>query len=421
MPAAVPSYVGTDFSSCPPGHRFRLYFSGWSGSWRKDDQGFKDALNQVARPGSIESAKTVEALRARQDALAAALSGTRSIDAVTESPFVTGVGIQHPLENGFTFHDPHGVACVPGSSARGPLRRAAEELALLEADPRGWTLADIWFLFGFDAKSAYVDAKEDSEWRDAYRDHVGRVGEAPFAWLAELAGRDVLRGRSIGPFLRELPGSADARALHYRGALECWDAFLLPEGGSLRVDIMNPHHGAYYQQRQPPSDDGNPRPIFFLTVPAGARVRFWFRFRPWFEGPPGAQRWAELLDAAWDHAATWQGFGAKTAVGYGRMKRTVAPLPVAAPRGATHAVAAPRAEIWTGCVLTFAPQDGSLTVQRGNDRASAQGDAAMALRRSLAPDRADLLKKRRRLEKVTVEVKRDGNKVTITRIVEGEP
>jgi hypothetical protein len=75
-----------------------------------------------------------------------------------------------------------------------------------------------------------------------------------------------------------------------------------------------------------PHDAENPVPVFFLTVAPGAR--FHFSAVPL----PGRDElwrtlgdWNLLLDAAFDHAREWLGFGAKTAVGYGAMDAVVTP------------------------------------------------------------------------------------------------
>jgi len=48
------------------------------------------------------------------------------------APFVTGMGYEHPLENGFAFLNPYGLPYLPGSSIKGVLLAAAKELALDE-------------------------------------------------------------------------------------------------------------------------------------------------------------------------------------------------------------------------------------------------------------------------------------------------
>lgn len=62
------------------------------------------------------------------------------LDAIAVSPFTTGLGNEHPLENGFAFLNPYGLPYLPGSGVKGVLRRAARELASGDwGDAKGWT------------------------------------------------------------------------------------------------------------------------------------------------------------------------------------------------------------------------------------------------------------------------------------------
>ena len=47
-----------------------------------------------------------------------------TINAKAVSPLVTGMGIDHPLENGFAFLNPYGLPYLPGSSVKGVLRKS---------------------------------------------------------------------------------------------------------------------------------------------------------------------------------------------------------------------------------------------------------------------------------------------------------
>ncbi len=353
MRAAVPNYVGTDFSEAPPGHRFRLYFQVWrGGSWEIESQKKNEAIGKVLDMGPASD--LVQALNRRA---AAAGSDPFRIDALSTAPFVTGMGMEHPLENGFAFLDPYGVPYLPGSSVKGVLRRAAEELALFEEEKHGWTLPAVWWLFGLDASSAFFqqDRKKDGEfvdpepvraerarWRRAYETATGSAdfsppGNDPAAVLLRafhaLVDPDGKIADDTGQFLHKLQNDSSARnAVHTRGSLAFWDVIPLPGKGdaaNLRVDIMNPHYSHYYQNGEPPHDAGSPKPIFYLTVPAG--WSFTFRVQllptgalpPWFTEPAadGRPRWQTLLEAAFEHAFTWLGFGAKTSLGYGGMTR----------------------------------------------------------------------------------------------------
>ena len=269
--AAIPKYLGTDFKDCPPGHRFTLYGAFWKQDWQRvekiEPQKHLKPFNQFP---SV-SKETREALLERQSHLSATLGDkVLTIEAESIAPFVTGTGIDHPLENGMAFLNPYGLPYLPGSSVKGVVRRAAQELAGIAPgvtcdDSYDWTENAVVLLFG---------------------------KQPP-------------------------PGVDDAS----RGALTFWD--VLPRCSGLSVDIMNPHYGKYYEGSEPPHDAGIPKPIYFLTLPPKSSFAFHvqcdlhrLRCADELTG-----QWQTLLKAALDHAFEWLGFGAKTTVGYGAMKR----------------------------------------------------------------------------------------------------
>jgi CRISPR-associated protein Cmr6 len=260
--AAVPKYVrdsAAGFRNCPPGHRFNLYFEIWQeGNWLIAKTGKADALRDCLALG--DAALVLQALRARQKALAEALPEEQRwiIDAVSTSPFATGLGLEHPVDNGFAFLSPYGLPYLAGSGVKGVLRQAANELR--DDGDAGITQPLIDALFGQELQSA-----------DAWR-----------------------------------------------GALTCWDVFPQPFGDSLVVEIMTPHFGDYYQNQGTPHDAGKPNPIPFLAVPARSQFRFVVTCDP-ARLPADAHAWKGILDRIIEHAFAWLGFGAKTAVGYGAL------------------------------------------------------------------------------------------------------
>jgi CRISPR-associated protein Cmr6 len=260
--AAAPKYLGTTFDSAPPGHRFSLYFP----AWEKDD---KDNLifQEKRKAESIkeilsiptESRKQVDAIRNRQVAILSALPEASRLrfDALSTSPLVTGMGMEHPLENGFAFLNPYGIPYLPGSSVKGVLRSAAEQL--IESGDTEWT-ADL---------------------------------------------------------LCELFGSEDEKSPK-RGALVFWDVIPDLAGHTLAVDVMTPHYGNYYQGKESPHDAGQPNPIFFMVIPPESHFTFYISCD---DGLATDISWKALMESAYSHALDWLGFGAKTSVGYGQLKR----------------------------------------------------------------------------------------------------
>lgn len=335
MRAAVPAYVGANYDDCPPGHCFGLYFSVWNEKdWQLEKTRKGEALKQTLELPD-ESVKQLKALRDRQSALLAMLpeESRLSLDATSTSPLATGLGVEHPLENGFAFFNPYGLPYLPGSSVKGVLRRAAEELALLENDSKGWTLAHVWRLLGFDASSEiFVQDRKDLErgkiWKQAFaarRELLANDTEL-VEWIRALAKSDKelckYKDRPA-EFLTELDSLK--RDIHTRGTLTFWDAIpKLPKNDkgevALDMDVMTPHYGDYYQGKTTPHDAGQPNPIVFMVVPAKSEFSFHVTCDNRRLPQSLREHWKALMQAAFEHAFAWLGFGAKTSVGYGAMK-----------------------------------------------------------------------------------------------------
>jgi len=347
MPAAVPQFAGDNFDSAPPGHRFRLYFDGWTEGWRLPDS---DRDRVVGRSTTAGDAATARALIARQRLLLPESARCFVVEGETEAPFVTGIGEQHPLENGFAFYDPHGIAYLPGSGAKGVVRHAAEELALAEEDAHGWTVEAVWLFFGFDASSVFLKDPKDlhklpsevqSEvqwWRQRYLARADAIGTKALDDLVRTCGdKTVGRAWDADPirFLRDLPNSDAAQRLHWAGALRFHDVFPLTPKEELRVEVLNPHFHEYHLGSGAPTDSQNPQPHFYLTVPARSTFRFAVTLGSTPQLPQAlAGNWQALLRAAFERAFE-NGFGAKTSQGFGRMH------PFAPGGGGTAAVAPP--------------------------------------------------------------------------------
>lgn len=340
--AATPRYLGQDFSACPPGHRFTLYGAFWEPQdWSRMKNIDPDALKRDfgALPGDV--VKLRDALCKRQKLAADALGMlVTPIHARSISPFVTGTGIEHPLENGMAFLNPYGLPYLPGSSVKGVLRRAGEELSdnLFGEGTKGWDAAAIEILFGKETESGETETE------------------------------------------------------HARGALVFWDAF--PRCDRLAVEIMHPHYGDYYQGNATPHDAGQPIPIYFLVVPEKTDFTFHVQCdsarlpEDWPEG-----KWRELTRAAYEHAFDWLGFGAKTAVGYGAMMARDAvllsheqrPEPEAqrsaAPAAPTKVATETR---WESARIKFNARNGTLTaIGPGNAEVYAYADKGRGMFNSL--------------------------------------
>ena len=280
--AAVPHYLGQDFRNTSPGMRFGMYLPIWTERadqerqihkmararsrqgqvlqeilenqgmdsaishvkrsrgrfpelWHKNDQAANKAWDDVAKLRK-DDRNCVAALVERQSAIAAVLGDTTvlALYAQSTAPFTTGLGNEHPLENGFAFLWPYGLPYLPGSGVKGVVRQAARELASGEwgDDTQGW---------------------------NSDKRHSMKSGKTTI----KLSDLDLLFG---------LESTNDGKE-HFRGLLTFWD--VIPEiTGDLAVDVMTPHQKHYHQESQPPHDSGQPVPITFLTVPAGSTFPF---------------------------------------------------------------------------------------------------------------------------------------------------
>lgn len=315
--AAVPAYLSQDFSSASPGLRFGMYLPLWGVNrrtrellWSTSDIDYAvrgqqreereikvenktSALQQACKLTATDKA-TMRALAQRQAHTAQAVANIFTLDAIAIAPFTTGLGNEHPLENGFAFLNPYGLPYLPGSGIKGVLRQAARELAGGDwGDTHGWSTDRL----SPQQRKSTVDI--------------------------DLSVIDALFG------LESANGDSD----HVRGALSFWDAIPQIPSDSLAVDVMTPHQSHYYQQRKDrksgdstsPHDSGAPNPISFLTLPPGTGFAFHVQCdlaRLQLLAPDLAHddRWQTLLTAVFLHAFEWLGFGAKTAVGYGAME-----------------------------------------------------------------------------------------------------
>jgi len=197
--AAVPSYLGQDFSSASPGLRFGMYLPLWGINrrdhkllWTTSDIDYDvrgqerqerqikvenkvSALKQASKLTANDQA-TLGALIRRQAAIAQTVAHLLSLDAIATAPFTTGLGNEHPLENGFAFLNPYGLPYLPGSGIKGVLRQAARELASGEwGDAHGWSEEAIHLLERKGARAielSMLDVLFGRETEDGDSEHV---------------------------------------------------------------------------------------------------------------------------------------------------------------------------------------------------------------------------------------------------------
>ena len=186
-----------------------------------------------------------------------------------ESNFVTGLGREHPVENGFAWHHSLGTPYLPGSSVKGMVR--------------AW--AEVWHKWS---------NKPEDEMSDGEKAEVVRFKKAELKRIFGSESKDN-KDFQVGSviFLDVLPTAPV----------------------QLKADIMTPHYTDYYEGKSPPADWLSPTPIPFLVVEAGAS--FIFGILPRRNDEKSRDDCGQVQ--AWlKDALCWTGAGAKTAVGYGR-------------------------------------------------------------------------------------------------------
>jgi len=303
-----------------------MYFPVWRDDWKKADQEKTDALKKVLGISSV-SQKMMAALVRRQKVMAIQQTSLTHFPAKSTSPFVTGLGNEHPLENGFAFINPYGLPYLPGSSVKGVVRSAAEELALgVFGENHGWDMLAVWWLFGFEGGSSYLSSKaynidvldeEAKRRRQAYRQWVEQSNydsDCLGCFIAMTVTDKKKYQQDLREFLLHLPDD-----ISNQGALQFWDVY--PQNQKLSMDILTPHHGGYYKGENAPHDSEQPNPNVFLTIPSGSGFDFYCGCESAHLPISLQNNWQDLLLAAFQYAFDWLGFGAKTAVGYGQMQK----------------------------------------------------------------------------------------------------
>lgn len=241
---------------------FDRFFDGYSDDFSVAQGKDTDELSKLV--GACGNSQQLRDSATRRIQLTTALGGKFGVFK-TDWHFVTGMGNNHPAENGFSWHRTLGTPYLPGSAVKGLLRAWMEE----------------WQLGGEDNKEERA--------------------ELVHAWF----GRDA-----------KTEGSSDGGKA---GDLIFFDA-LPVEPPTVQVDIMTPHMGKWYEKgdgridaESQPGDWHSPVPVSFLVT---SDARFVFAIAPRTEAAK------KHVEEAFEHlqkALAWLGAGAKTAAGYGHM------------------------------------------------------------------------------------------------------
>ncbi len=184
----------------------------------------------------------------------------------TTGRLVVGLGSENVLEAGLRLHHTYGVPIIPGSALKGLASHYCHE---------------VWG----QRHSANAAAEN----------HLFRRGEGHHSLLF---------------------GTTEDG-----GVITFHDAWITPDSlraGSLRLDVMTPHHPKWQTNAAPPTDFDSPVPVSFLSA-AGT-----FDIRLSWSGPAAtpsdqAGAWTALAMTLLQEALAEWGIGGKTSSGYGRL------------------------------------------------------------------------------------------------------
>ncbi|MDE0267489.1 MAG: type III-B CRISPR module RAMP protein Cmr6 [Acidimicrobiaceae bacterium] len=271
-----PLYKGAEKAKCDQrlGHA-GLWFDKYCNRWSNGRNGWKlstdsdgsnlklEWVRTVANGMPVGAKKQIEEYTHRVARLVRGCAGRFAVFE-TESRFVTGIGLSHPVGNGFAWHPTLGTPYLPGTSVKGLVRAWVKT----DTEPRP-DQKTVERVFGADNASGSIR-------------HVGTVC-----------------------FLDATP--------------------ITPV--KLDADVITPHYASWTLE-QPPGDWSSPTPIPFLTVAAKTCFLFGVisRFNPATDDPGVGEHFdtttddLELVFGWLESALEWSGAGAKTAVGYGRFR-----------------------------------------------------------------------------------------------------
>jgi CRISPR-associated protein Cmr6 len=221
-------------------------------------------VNTVA--GLVGNRSKLEAYNKQQHALLKTLEAPSPLVMSTDWHFVTGLGNNHPVENGFAWHHTLGVPYLTGAAVKGMVR--------------AW--CEVW---------------------------EGMDDESMIQWF--------------GPTMEDIKKKRAEKACV--GELIFFDA--VPAAPvKLKADIMTPHYGKWYSDGASnpdtpetiPADWYDPNPVPFLVVDKGASFQFAVAKRVKDSSIDLSEVMKTLREAL-----EWIGAGAKTAAGYGRFSESI--------------------------------------------------------------------------------------------------
>lgn len=253
------------------------FFDGYSADFGKPGEGENGKFIEAISRGRYGDANQIESSAKRISRLAENLGG-ESRCFISQGRFATGMGNDHPTENGFTWHPTLGVPYLPASSVKGMVR--------------GWL---------------------EWQWgKDALRVKGGNAEK---------------RKQLLSWFGSEHKDPRECEADQRAGWFVFFDA-LPTEPVQLAADVMTPHYDKWYEKGggnnssapdTVPADWHSPVPVPFLTVKK-TTMQFAVAVRPGLHPDELQLAKAALTNVmvVLAEALEWAGAGAKTATGYGR-------------------------------------------------------------------------------------------------------
>lgn len=361
----LPIYQGDHPTTRPSdanrGLWYTRFYKGFGPNWEVDETSKRSWIKENAGPCGNDGELEAHAKRMKQ--LSAALGGNCA-DFDTVWHFATGLGISHPVENGFAWHHTLGVPFLAASGVKGLLR----------------------------------------SWTECWRDFDNE--ETRQATITRCFGASA--------------GDDDSSA----GNLIFFDALPI-ERVHLAADVMTPHMGKWYEQgheihgsqdyaTKAPADWYSPVPVPFLVVKKAA-LRFMIAPRLIGDETADTQARVDAQDAMQqlEQALEWLGAGAKTAAGYGRMTRRQAADEKLRLELAAAGIQIASGTIWQGAKVTWNKGSQVLDVVSPDGRCQVRGDKAKPLIESLSDAGRKRLMDGKKPLIVEATVNIEGNNITL--------
>ncbi len=331
----------------------------FKGEWNvpKDATGKAKWIQTVTGPRGDKAA--LEAMAERMQALGKSMAA-HIADLKTTSNFVTGLGLSHPVENGFTWHQTLGVPYLPASGVKGLLRA----------------------------------------WVEEWMEHAD----------------DMQREQRIG---RWFGASSDKQSESSAGHLIFFDALPMT-AVTLVAEVMTPHMGQWYEKGgklgskkeladTAPADWHAPVPVPFLAVGKGTEFRFMIAPRMTGQAEIDKLSAQDCKEAMQEliNALQWLGAGAKTATGYGRMENQQPKLSEDLLKAGIQI----GGETWNDATVSLNKGKGILEVQSTayGKAAPVDGERVKALMDTLDAAALKKLKDGKKPLKIYAEIERKGN------------